>query len=162
MVSKFIYLSLCLILPFACTNSNRIYEQNIDLSDNFWLADSVLHFEFEITEADKDYNLYYTIRNSISYPYHNLYVQFTLEDSVGNALSKALQNMDLFDPITGSPLGDGLGDIFDHRILAVSNQHFPKNGYYRFKIQQFMRQDTLPLILSVGLRIEKSQETNSD
>jgi gliding motility-associated lipoprotein GldH len=64
--------------------------------------------------------------------------------------------MDLFDPITGAPLGDGLGDIFDHRILAVSNQRFPENGLYRFKIQQFMRQDSLPLILSVGLRVEKA------
>jgi len=78
---------------------------------------------------------------------------------VGTLLSSALQNMDLFDPINGAPLGDGLGDIYDHRILAISHQEFPAQGLFRFKVQQFMRQDSLPLILSVGLRVEISSET---
>jgi gliding motility-associated lipoprotein GldH len=156
MIHKLFYVSLLLLILFACSDPHRVYEQNTDFSKNLWLADSVVQFEFEITESDLNYNLYYNVRNSISYPYHNLYVLHTLEDSLGTTLSSALQNMDLFDPITGAPLGDGLGDIFDHRILAVSNQRFPENGLYRFKIQQFMRQDSLPLILSVGLRVEKA------
>ena len=126
---------------------------------NLWLADSTAEFVFEVKNSETEYNLYYNIRNSLSYPYHNLYIRHTLEDSLGNMLGSALQNMDLFDPVTGRPLGEGLGDIFDHRILAVSNQKFPKSGWYRFKMQQFMRQDSLPLILSVGLRVEiKSEE----
>ncbi len=122
------------------------------------MADSTVQFEFEITDPSQTYNLHYNVRNSISYPYHNLYVQYTLEDSAGQVLSKALQNMNLFDPVTGKPLGDGLGDIFDHRIMAIPNQSFPEAGWYRFNIQQFMRQDSLPLILSMGLRVELSQE----
>jgi len=129
----------------------------MDFAQNLWLADSIATFEFEITETQPKYNLYYNVRNSISYPYHNLYVQYTLEDSTGNVQSKALQNMDLFDPVTGEPLGDGLGDIFDHRILAISDHQFNNPGWYRFKVQQFMRQDSLPLILSVGLRVELAE-----
>ncbi|GJM28484.1 MAG: hypothetical protein DHS20C17_11190 [Cyclobacteriaceae bacterium] len=151
-------ISLCALLAIvsiaACTDPGRIYERNIDFEHNLWLADSVAEFEFEIAKTEPLYNLYYNVRNSISYPYHNLYVQHTLEDSTGNVLLKALQNMDLFDPTTGKPLGKGLGDIFDHRILAISSYKFTKPGWYRFKIQQFMRQDSLPLILSVGLRVE--------
>ena len=124
------------------------------------MADSTAEFEFEIKNSEAEYNLYYNVRNSLSYPYHNLYIRHTLEDSLGNMLSSALQNMDLFDPVTGKPVGEGLGDIFDHQILAISDQKFPKNGWYRFKMQQFMRQDSLPLILSVGLRVEiKSEES---
>ena len=144
-------------LVVTCTDPGRVYENNIDFKQNLWLADSIALFEFEITDADSEYNLYYNVRNSISYPYHNLYVQYTLEDSIGNIQSKALQNMDLFDPVSGKPLGSGLGDIFDHRILAIPNYQFQEPGWYRFKIQQFMRQDSLPLILSVGLRVEKSE-----
>lgn len=155
MIRKHFCVFLLLLMLFACSDPLRVYEQNIDFSEKLWLADSVAQFEFEITESDLAYNLYYNVRNTISYPYHNLYVRHTLEDSLGVALSSALQNMDLFDPLTGAPLGDGLGDIFDHRILAISNQRFPENGLYRFKVQQFMRQDSLPLILSVGLRVEK-------
>jgi gliding motility-associated lipoprotein GldH len=65
--------------------------------------------------------------------------------------------MDLFDATSGKPLGDGLGDIFDHRILALSDYRFETAGTYRFKIEQYMRQDTLPMILSMGLRVEFSQ-----
>ncbi len=159
MSRKLYYVFLLLAILSACSDPLRVYEKNIDFSRNLWLADSVAKFEFEITATNLSYNLYYNVRNSISYPYHNLYVLHTLEDSLGNALSSALQNMDLFDPITGAPLGDGLGDIFDHRILAIPNQRFPENGLYRFKIQQFMRQDSLPLILSIGLRVEKAVGT---
>ena len=145
---------LLLHMVTSCSDPNRIYERNVDFSNNLWLADSIAEFEFEIADTRQSYNLHYNVRNSISYPYHNLYVQYTLEDSLGNTLSKALQNMDLFDPVTGRPLGEGLGDIFDHRILAIADQQFPKQGWYRFKVQQFMRQDSLPLIMSMGLRVE--------
>ena len=152
---------LSLLLIFAmiagCADPSRVYEQNIDLPGNLWLADSVAEFQFEIKDATARYNLYYNVRNSLSYPYHNLYVRHTLEDSLGNMLGGALQNMDLFDPVTGKPLGEGLGDIFDHQILAIPDQKFPENGWYRFKMQQFMRQDSLPLILSIGLRVELAE-----
>jgi gliding motility-associated lipoprotein GldH len=147
-----------LLLVAGCSDPNRIYERNIDFPNNLWLADSIAEFEFQITNSAQAYDLHYNVRNSISYPYHNLYVQYTLEDSVGNVLSKALQNMDLFDPVTGKPMGDGLGDIFDHRILAIAKQQFPSEGWYRFRIQQFMRQDSLPLIMSIGLRVEVANE----
>jgi len=143
-----------LLLTAGCSDPDRIYERNVDFPGNLWLADSIAKFEFLISDDEQTYDLHYNVRNSISYPYHNLYVQYTLEDSTGNVLSKALQNMDLFDPVSGNPLGDGLGDIFDHRILAVSRQRFPTEGWYRFKVQQFMRQDSLPLIMSMGLRVE--------
>lgn len=155
MIRKHFYVLLLLLMLFACSDPLRVYEKNIDFSKKIWLVDSIAQFEFEITESNLTYNLYYNVRNSISYPYHNLYVRHTLEDSLGVVLASALQNMNLFDPLTGAPLGDGLGDIFDHRILAISNHRFPENGLYRFKVQQFMRQDSLPLILSVGLRVEK-------
>lgn len=147
---------ILLLLSTGCSDPNRVYERNVDFSNNLWLADSIAEFEFEIVDTQAAYNLYYNVRNSISYPYNNLYVQYTLEDSLGNVMSKALQNMDLFDPVTGKPKGDGLGDIFDHRILAIPQQRFSKEGWYRFKIQQFMRQDSLPLILSMGLRVERA------
>ncbi len=146
--------ALLLILVIACSDPDRIFEQNVDFPDQIWLASDIPSFEFKVEDASRNYNLYYNVRNALSYPYHNLYVRYSLEDSLGNQLGGKLQNMDLFDPISGAPLGDGLGDIFDHRILAIEGQKFSSPGTYRFSIQQFMRQDSLPLILSVGLRVE--------
>lgn len=149
-------LSFCLLvfLFFSCSDPLRVYEKNVDFNNKIWVVDDIPVFEFEISEPRRTYNLYYNVRNSVSYPYHNLYVKYSLEDTLGNVISSKLQNMDLFDPVTGKPHGEGLGDIFDHRVLAVTAEEFKNPGTYRFKLQQFMRQDTLPMILSVGLRVE--------
>lgn len=155
MTRKYCYFLFLLIFP-GCDDEQRVYEKNIDLHQKYWLVSYIPEFDFEISETSHPYDLFYNIRNSISYPYHNLYVKYSLEDTLGNVISSKLQNMDLFDPMTGKPYGEGLGDIFDHRILAIKDQRFDSPGIYRFKIQQYMRQDTLPMILSVGLRVASS------
>lgn len=152
----FIWLLIWLV---ACSDSHRVYEKNFNFEGNIWAATQSPSFEFQIADASKSYKFYYNIRNSINYPFHNLYLSYTLEDSSANELSTSLQNIDLFDPKTGTPYGDGLGDIFDHQVEAVPSFKFDRPGLYRFKIEQYMRQDSLPLILSVGVRVEEIVET---
>ena len=144
------------IIFFAC-DSNRLYEKNVDFEGNEWPANEIPDFTFEVKDVNRAYNIYYNVRNTISYPYQNLYVTYFLEDTLGNTLSSGLQNMLLFDRKTGEPFGSGLGDIFDHQVLSKGEYSFPEAGFYRFRIEQFMRTDTLPDILSVGVRIEKSE-----
>ena len=56
----------------------------------------------------------------------------------------------------GNWLGDGLGDIYDNRILFHRNVRFPQRGEYRFEIYQAMRLNPLPGIMDAGIRIEKA------
>ncbi len=148
---------LIISIVLSCNDEQRVFEKNIDFDEQSWVVSNIPAFEFEILETTRTYDLFYNVRNSISYPYHNLYVKYSLEDTLGNVISSKLQNMDLFDPVTGKPYGEGLGDIFDHRILALDKHQFDRPGVYRFKVQQYMRQDTLPMILSVGLRVAYSE-----
>jgi gliding motility-associated lipoprotein GldH len=60
------------------------------------------------------------------------------------------------DEKTGKPMGDGLGDLFDHKIIALKNYRFPRAGKYTFKVRQYMRQDPLPAILSMGVSVESA------
>jgi gliding motility-associated lipoprotein GldH len=140
---------------FAC-DSQRVYEENKDFEQKVWLSDSIPVFTFEIKQPELKYNIYYNIRNTVAYPYQNLYLTYYLEDTLGRQVSSALHNMTLFDPKTGKPRGNGLGDIFDHQILALPEYQFDSAGVYNFRIEQYMRMDTLPEILSVGVRIEKA------
>jgi len=57
----------------------------------------------------------------------------------------------------GKWLGTGLGDIYDNQIPFKRNVRFPMAGTYRFEIEQGMRTETVPLIMDVGLRIEKAE-----
>lgn len=142
-----------LALLFACDTS-RVYEKNNDLAGGMWLKDSLQYFQFEIDDATLKYNLYSNLRNAHDYAFYNLYYRCELKDSVDHVLTEELEDINLFDPKTGEPFGDGLGDVFDHRQLLLENFEFPAEGIYTISMQQYMRQDTLPKILSVGLRIE--------
>jgi len=140
---------------WAC-DPDRVYEQYHDIPKNQWYIDSVQSFTFTIDDPKVPYNIYYNIRNSVSYPYYNLFVTYYLTDEKGRQLSSQLQELTLMDAKTGKPLGDGLGDIFDHQVISMANYTFPQKGTYTFRIKQYMRKDPLPEIMSVGIRVEKA------
>lgn len=146
-----------LLLVSGC-NRNKIYDKIIDLPGRSWPKSQDIDFQFRITDTHPGYDLFYNIRNSILYKYYNLYLSCSLEDTLGNVLETKLSNYDLFDAKTGKPLGDGLGDLFDHRFPVLSNYHFNNPGTYRFRVKQYMREDTLMEIMSIGLVVKKSKE----
>ena len=152
---------LCLIvilMAFFSCDTSKVYEAHIDYEDAFWHQDSVGIFSFSIEDATKPYNLRANFRNSLGYPYHNMYYEYILKDEVGNILSEDLKQIFLFDEKTGEPLGNGFGDIFDHSQLILENYTFPSPGNYTAELAQAMRMDSLIFILSVGWRVETSED----
>ena len=134
---------------------NVLYKDHEDIADGKWFVKNEPTFTFEIADTAQVYNVYYLVRNNISYPYYNLYVKRFLTDSTNKNGNEALNELILMDEKTGKPLGDGLGDLFDHKIIALKNYHFPRKGKYTFKVRQYMRQDPLVDILSMGISVEK-------
>jgi gliding motility-associated lipoprotein GldH len=139
-------------------DGNRIYEYNKDFADRTWKVSDTTIFDFYIRETGKKYNIYYNIRNSVDYPYARLFVNYALTDSLGNTLQKKLVVHDLFDQKTGRPNGtSGLGDLYDHQFPLLQNFEFNYYGKYFLRLEQYMRQDTLPGILAVGVRVEEAE-----
>ncbi len=153
---KYLLLSLWAILLFGCDNSG-VFEQNINFDKKQWLKDSSKVFRFDIRDAEKAYNIYWNVRNTISFPYQNLYITYYLEDTLGHRIATDLNNMQLFAPKTGKPYGDGSGDLFSHQFLALPNYHFDSAGMYQLRLQQYMRIDTLKDVVSIGVRVEEAQ-----
>ena len=150
---KYLYLLTTAILIFSC-DSSRVYEDFNDMEEAFWHIDSVQAFDFQIEDASREYNILATFRNASSYPFYNLYFQYSITDSLGEVLTQELKEVTLFNPKTGEPYGSGLGDLFDHAFPVQENYTFPEVGSYSIHFQQFMRMDTLPFIMSVGGRVE--------
>ena len=147
-----------LFFIISSCDSNRVYEGKIDFSDRYWVFNNPAEFEFEIYETDRPHNLLFNIRNTAKYPYQNIYLQYYLEDSTGRLLSKDLKNIQLFNAITGVPYGNGIGDLYDIEKTFLEQFSFEYKGKYKLRIDQFMRQDSLPEIMSVGLRVELTDE----
>lgn len=157
----FLVVFLAGTLLSAC-DDNRVYEQISDFENRQWASSEKPQFEFIIDDINQRYTLSSDLRNSISYPYSRFFFTYYLQDSTGSDLQKKLLTEFLFDAKTGKPYGkSGIGDLYDHRFLLLENYQFPHKGKYRVVFEQFMRLDTLPGILSVGLRVERAENSAS-
>lgn len=147
-----------LFIAVVSCDESRLFEDNREFVDRAWKATEEPRFEFKVADTSRSYNLYYNVRNSLSYPYARIFVTYHLYDSTGRELFKKLVSNDLFDQKTGRPLGDsGLGDLFDHQFMVIKNYRFDFSGKYSIKLDQFMRQDTLKGVIAVGIRVESTQ-----
>ena len=144
-------------LSLSSCDKNRIYEQNIDIPDNNWKIEDVKEYSFDIKDTTKAYDIYFNVRNLLSYEYYNLYISQTLLGPDGNKIYTRLHDMYLMDKKTGEPLGSGTGDIFDHSFLAVKQQHFNKAGTYKIRLTQYMRKNPLPGIMAVGIKVSQAE-----
>lgn len=149
-----LYLIILIMVLTGC-DKNRVFEENQDIPDNSWQIKNVPQFSFIIQDSAAAYNIYFNVRNAIFYEFYNLYIRAELTGPDGKLLHVKLHEMYLMDKVTGKPLGDGAGDIFDHRFLAIKNFKFPQAGAYKVRLKQYMRRDPLPGIMAVGVRVEK-------
>ena len=152
----FIYAIVLITILIGC-NESRIYETNVNLSNNLWIHDSLLHFDFEIDKIKQQYNLLINIQYTNDFDYRNLYTTYVLYNSLGQEMDRSLVNSKLFSDKLGKPLGSSaIGDIYELQTPIISKYQFPEKGKYRISLQQYMRVDSLYNLTSIGLHLEKS------
>ena len=140
-------------------DSRRVFEDNVEFRSRNWKINEPVQFEFQIADTSRRYNLLLNIRNSLDYPYARIFVTYDLQKQDSTSLNKKMMAEYLFDQKTGKPFGtSGIGDIYDHQFPILKNYSFEKAGAYKIRLNQFMRMDTIPGILAVGIRVEKAKE----
>ncbi|WP_083721948.1 gliding motility lipoprotein GldH [[Flexibacter] sp. ATCC 35208] len=132
------------------------YEKNLEIPGHEWAYNYKPAFEVTLQPADTAYlyNIYVNIRHKDAYPYSNIYLlidtQFPGEQPIPQRVELPLADM------TGKWLGSGLDDIYEHQIPIQQHAILNKPGIYKFTFEQNMRQNPLPDIMNVGLRVEKA------
>ena len=145
-------MSFVLVFLNSC-DTNKVYEKNIEIEKGIWDNQKKAVFEVNITDTLAVQNIYINVRNTELYQYRNLYFFIKTSSPDGYCLVDTFECF-LAD-LNGKWLGDGMGDIWDNKILYKRNILFPKPGIYTFELEQAMRHRYLPFIMEVGLRIEK-------
>lgn len=146
---------LALLILFASCDNNRIFEENKSIPDTGWDSSNVVKFDVEIKDPSTPANFYVNVRNADGYPYSNLFLFVKTKFPNGKQSNDTLE-CQLADE-KGKWIGKGIGDIFDNQIPFKRNVRFPLAGTYSFEIMQGMRASNIPLIMDVGLRIEKAE-----
>jgi gliding motility-associated lipoprotein GldH len=147
-----IFLSLILVLS-SC-DPNRVFEKNTKIPEGIWSKDNIIQFELQIEDTITSHNLYVNLRNTSLYPMSNLYLFITTTAPSGHTVRDTVEVI-LADE-KGKWLGSGLGDIWDLQQLYKQKVRFAQRGTYKFDFEQAMRNEKLPFVLDVGLRVEKA------
>jgi gliding motility-associated lipoprotein GldH len=141
---------------FAACDSTRIFEDNQTIENSIWNANKPVVFGVDINDTLTPFNFYFNIRHAEAYPFSNLYVflntKFPNGKMARDTVELMLQNAD------GKWAGSGLGDIWDNQIMFKQNIRFPMKGKYSFSVEQAMRNPALPMIMEIGMRIEKFEK----
>lgn len=145
---------LSVVQFLSSCDSKRIFDDNVEIPKMVWNVDSIVKLEVDIADTVIPTNFYVNVRNSEGYPYSNLYLFIKTKFPNGQQSNDTLECM-LADE-KGQWLGNGMGDIYDNQIPFKRNVRFPVPGKYIFELQHGMRTSNLPLIIDVGLRIEKA------
>lgn len=146
---------LCLFLLLflaagACTDG-RIYEDFQSLPSQNWGITDSLVFELGDVKLINSPNLL-AVKFNEEYAFSNCYLRIISKDSSDVILDNKLVNIMLFDQKSGEPLGEGFGNsytrydtlpfLFDQNTKSVT-------------ILQYMRQEQLPGIEAIGIKILK-------
>lgn len=153
---KIVSMVFLFIVLLSC-DSNKIYEEYIEVENANWQKENIASFEFEAKDTSTAHNLYINIRNTGDYPYSNLYLFVTMQGPNGGLLKDTV-NCILADN-RGKWLGKGIGDLWDLRIPYVGGFKFAQKGNYVVSFEQAMRvEDGLKGITDVGLRVETANK----
>lgn len=140
-------------LLFSCTEE-RYFENNHDFKDRIWNLKETAEFQFGIDSIAIPYQIKLNVRNTMDYSFRNLYIKYQLLDS-STILEDKLLNIDLFEAKSGKPYGERQSDIYSHQLILQDSVHFPASGEYTIDLRQYMRENDLEGMVSVGIRIEQ-------
>ncbi|MEM9023077.1 MAG: gliding motility lipoprotein GldH [Bacteroidota bacterium] len=138
----------------AC-DAERVYETNTEVPEGAWEASEPVSFSVPIVDTLRAHNLFINVRNTADYPYRNLIV-FVQREAPSGALERDTIECMLADS-RGKWIGSGLGDIASLSIWFDRGVRFRESGTYTYTFEHAMRDQSLPGIIDVGLRVARSE-----
>jgi len=128
---------------FSCTKV-PLFSGYRTMPENGWDKDSILTFSFNITDTTATYDVMFSIRHTVNYPYQNLWL-FTNQDTMEIFLADQ----------RGEWLGNGRGTLREMPVIYKQAIRFPHSGDYTISLQQGMRTNCLKGISDIGVIINK-------
>lgn len=135
---------------FACTTID-LYEKTASFPEHEWGSNRQPAFTFNITDTSHPYQLFFVLRHTDAYRYKNIWVQIQVKEPDSTyTVSREF-------PLAAAHkwLGEGMDDVYEHRIPFSKAPALLKKGAYTFTLKQIMREEPLQHILNAGIRLEK-------
>jgi gliding motility-associated lipoprotein GldH len=151
---RFLFIIVLVALLSSC-DPQRVFDDNKTIDKGKWYYENKLPFDVLVKDTQRSYNLYVNLRVSADYRYSNIFLWLHTTNPE-NKTDKRRIEFRLANS-AGKFLGSGLGDIYDYQLPVMKNIKLQHPGFYRFELEQNMRDDTLTNVLSAGVRLEYSE-----
>lgn len=144
-----------IVLALQACDPNRVFDDHKLVNSEAWYYKTTFPFEVQITDTQAYYNVYINLRVNAEYKYSNIFMWLNTTNPERKTDKRRVE-IKLADE-SGKWLGSGLGDLYDYQFPVYQKVRFPHSGFYRFEVEQNMREDTLYHIKAVGVRVEKTR-----
>jgi gliding motility-associated lipoprotein GldH len=139
---------------FCSCNKVDVFEKNTSIPGHNWVSSFKPVADFTITDTSSLYNLYIVLRHTDAYRYNNIWL------NIGSQAPADSMRYQRFDLQLGTDSkgweGNGMDDIWEVRKSITNGPFkFNKTGNYKFSVAHVMRENPLPEIMNVGIRVEK-------
>lgn len=140
---------------FSCNNKTT-YEEYYTFPKTGWGSDSIIKFEYFISDTTITYDMSLKIRHTVDYDFQNLFV--FLGPKANDTIEIFLANK------RGEWLGRGVSDVREVEYVFAREKTFLKSGKHQQNVEQAMRYghldriENLQHILDLGLIISENNE----
>ena len=142
-----------LLFIIVSCDENRVFDEYKSIPQANWLKSDIAEFEFTLDDTLSKNQVFIKIRNTVDYPFSNIYLFTKVNFPDGRILIDTLEYE--MTNAEGMWLGDGVSGIKNNLLYYKKDVVFYEKGNYKFSIQHGMRTDSLVGIQNIGLRIEK-------
>ncbi|UZT96502.1 gliding motility lipoprotein GldH [Chryseobacterium fluminis] len=150
------FLGLLSLILFLSCNSSSEGDVMMNSVNSKWSKKSEQKFNLEISDPQNPKNIIFVVRNNNDFPYSNIRFIVNFTDLQTRKKETDTLNYVLAKP-NGEWLGTGFGDTKETFFQYKLNYKFPKKGKYEIGLIQAMRNDILPGIEDIGVKIETAK-----
>lgn len=158
MKKAFPVLSFLSLILFAC-GPTYVIDKTYDIANNEWTYTDSLHFEFEIKDTLKLYDLIIELKHSTDFAYQNLYTQIHTTFPDGMRLNKPV-SLEIANP-AGEWQGKCSSKSCTIEIPIQQGAYFNQIGNYAITLEQYMRENPVKGVQSVALKVQETKQSRS-
>ena len=146
---------LILSLLISSCGPQPVYEEEREINSAGWSSEDPLEFNTSISDTTATYELQLIVEHTPQYKYENIYLQigtyFPEQDPKTEQLSIDLATK------KGEWVGKCSGKSCKCKVYLLDNFKFPSQGDYRFKVNQFTRDELLSGILGMKMALYETE-----
>ncbi len=129
------------------------FEKNTTIKDYSWKSTDSITGVVKVADLSKKFNVFVVVRHTNAYKYNNIWLQIAASQN-GISIVNSRFDIPLATDAEGW-FGVGMNDFWEYRHkLNNAPIAFTQVGAVNFSIKHDMRDEPLPNITAIGLRVE--------